>query len=461
MKISHDTYTAPTQPPSVETLDRGGRYIMQLGEPKKSPSILLNFYTGIPTVDHDGTLVSGGNPSNTFEIIDIRSAPSVDEAGRKLFNGQVWPAEAALLIHQPSVEDDNKTGYLALEVGQAFTLGREDEEAVEHFDLSPSVSRHHAGICLGEDGILGIYDLESTNRTSIVSDPEITPMSAPQDPQHTNKDTDPEALATLQERLARRIAHAKRVEPDELIRTKGNKGQPVDTEYRQNYQEIRTYAVDHITDGDFYESPMRFSMHLQQIHKMADYRVYNRLNSNKRIYEDQVGSFSRGGGRASSYDRATRVIPIAAYYGDPYAARGTASYQEFRPQLPGIDERFLPCDTATRERHGTFFYPEAPGYHQYIERMTHLGGAIEEQIMSEEPNVDIVVDLIARQYQYGACMRPFAQINNSLFMEIANAQLKLAGLKGITHGEMDLVAQRLQPETFVRYFKDRLTGQQA
>lgn len=61
---------------------------------------------------------------------------------------------------------------------------------------------------------------------------------------------------------------------------------------------------------------------------------------------------------------------------------------------------------------------------------------------------------IAEFYQYAVNTRPYPQINNSIFMSIANTMLKIAGLDPVPHGILDHTAQRLQPENFIRYFAD-------
>ncbi len=66
----------------------------------------------------------------------------------------------------------------------------------------------------------------------------------------------------------------------------------------------------------------------------------------------------------------------------------------------------------------------------------------------------MILGKIAEHYQYAANARPFEQINNSLFMNEVNTLLKKAGMKSIPHGMLDHAAQRLQPETFKRYFVD-------
>ena len=87
-----------------------------------------------------------------------------------------------------------------------------------------------------------------------------------------------------------------------------------------------------------------------------------------------------------------------------------------------------------------------------------LGSEIAGSFDRTDVDKDYVLDLIARQYQYGANARPFAQINNSLFMELANMQIKLLGYEGMTHAQMDIVAQRIQPKAFSKYFIDRVKG---
>ena len=61
---------------------------------------------------------------------------------------------------------------------------------------------------------------------------------------------------------------------------------------------------------------------------------------------------------------------------------------------------------------------------------------------------------MAEHFQYAANARPYSQINNSLYMNEINTLLQRAGMKVMPHSNLDVVAQRLQPETFKKYFID-------
>ena len=78
-----------------------------------------------------------------------------------------------------------------------------------------------------------------------------------------------------------------------------------------------------------------------------------------------------------------------------------------------------------------------------------------EKFQSGEISAEDVLTDIAKHYQYGANMRPFNHINNSLFMNEVNTYLQITGLPKMTQGEyLDHAAQRMQPENFVNYFID-------
>lgn len=254
---------------------------------------------------------------------------------------------------------------------------------------------------------------------------------------------------------------AKDVDPDELVRERGNNGDPLDAQYLENNRELRDFFVETIADGSLYHSPEAFTHLLKEGHFIATaHDVYNRIGQGSYLDQEDIGVF-RGPGRLQNgrYTSAQYIADIARYYGDPYAERfaeGQTSVP-FDPNLTNIAGSEQPFDVGGSEQY-SFFYPDGEAIPNYLKKITDLGQEIIKELQSPEPDRDKAIGLIANQYRYGAVIRPFKQVNNSLFMNLANAQLKLFGINGITHGDMDHAAQRLQRPAFVNYFHDRVDG---
>lgn len=65
---------------------------------------------------------------------------------------------------------------------------------------------------------------------------------------------------------------------------------------------------------------------------------------------------------------------------------------------------------------------------------------------------------VAYFYQILINLHYFPSINTSLYMNIANGLLEIAGINGIEHGIKDFVAMRLQPDTYGAYFYQEIAG---
>jgi len=122
--------------------------------------------------------------------------------------------------------------------------------------------------------------------------------------------------------------------------------------------------------------------------------------------------------------------------------------------LAGIDKKNLSGDLTYGESDYVFFYPPASAISEYMSQITILGKKIMDSIGRSEVNHSEIIEMIAKQYQYCAIIWLFNQVNNSIFMNLVNAQLKLIWYNGISHVDLDFAAQRLQPENFVMYFQD-------
>lgn len=274
--------------------------------------------------------------------------------------------------------------------------------------------------------------------------------------------------------------NARTVRPDELWRDRDNGGRPMTPdlqEYVRVYQRVRNRTVDALQYENVYGSGARFAQFLKKLHSTPDLAEnYNALNGDKRIDSSEVGKLRHeiegrwGQPYNTRLSDPQEAVKVARMYGDSYGSSNRLERGQPRTtnqhfvRLPGIQRDYLPRDTVTYDERGrrvadngyTFVYPPDVAIPMYMSQIARLGREIDAAIKDGTKDQDYVVDLIARQYQYGAAIRPFAQINNSLFVNLANAQMKLLGLNGLTHKHMDMVAQRIQPDSFARYFVDRV-----
>ena len=256
--------------------------------------------------------------------------------------------------------------------------------------------------------------------------------------------------------------NARHLDPDELWRQRNNGGGPQDPDYIATYRRIRNDIVDVFESGSLYRDTGAFERFILREHKSTDNGQYTRLNGR----EGGERGFFRVGGRLpnSRLEEARQAEAIARRYGDTYTlARGNSPDSSFHyVELPGIERQDQAYDTAvTVDGRITYryWYPASDSISAYMRQICNLGQQIESAIKSGDGDPEETLRLIARQYQYGAIARPFRQINNSLFMELANAQTKMLGYGGITHGSMDTTAQRIGTEAFAQYFVDRVLQQ--
>jgi hypothetical protein len=269
----------------------------------------------------------------------------------------------------------------------------------------------------------------------------------------------------------RYAAHARTVTDDELVRQAGNEGVPINELYRHNHQNVRNYFVSGIETGQLYASYPKFDDSLRTAHALASKdNVYNIANSNRHLRPEEQGVYRDHGLNNGCKKDAIAVAQLAVQYNDPYQDR-------FKPRpkgvtlpqphlLPGISESKGPGEIVHYDEEIAevgayrYFYPSAQAISSYIQEAYLCGLAFSQAVQTGSKGTDMLVGNIARQYQYLVTARPFRSINNSLFMDLANTQLKLLGFDGITHAKMDLVAQRFLPQNFATYFADRVHGRQ-
>lgn len=424
-------------------------------------------------------------------VVEVGGMPVTIGAVRDPETGQV---ESLLLFRGDEAAEDsdgnahNRRLDRVRMDGRALELGREDAvdpARSERLGLHrTTVSRKHFSIALTPEGQLQLRDMESTNGTNLVRGQERTSADVTIPRRFIGRLALGRRAAAERQASGPDYANARDMQSDELWAEKDNGGRPQDPDYIRNYQQVRNGLVDAFEAGKLYKSPKAFMNFLKGAHRfLGQTGDYNRLN-NRQLESEDYGQFDVRPGRLSNgrLPQAMKIAELAERYGDNYGRAGRFQWGKPNSEsysvidLPGIDRDNLPYDVVRYDEQGwlrkmnhkdyrengyEYVYPGSAGVEQYLTKVQEVGKQIEAAIKAGNADTDRVLEMIALQYQYGANARPFAQINNSLFMQLANAQVKLLGLKGMTHGDMDIAAQRMQPQTFARYFVARAKGLEA
>jgi hypothetical protein len=175
-----------------------------------------------------------------------------------------------------------------------------------------------------------------------------------------------------------------------------------------------------------------------------------------------------------SYRRsqAEEVAKLAIRARDPYKDRFRKSHHGvvMYPKLENIPDSQLPTDIVTGDdfREYRLQYPAGAyvleNYFRQVDiKHDDIKGKAYEHSSHEtrrQQRPISVLGALAEQYQLLACIREFQGANNSLHMNLVNMYLKTMGLRGISHGNLDLVAQRFQPASFKRHFIRQVISQQ-
>jgi hypothetical protein len=143
---------------------------------------------------------------------------------------------------------------------------------------------------------------------------------------------------------------------------------------------------------------------------------------------------------------AQEIMPLAQKYGDPYFSGVLQG-----PVFEGLPKASLPYD---EERDGLVYhhYPSLDYADDYLQ---HALDTLKSLLRTDAfANQEEYVHKVARFFQLLINLHLFAAVNVSLYMNMADGLLEIAGLRGIEHGMVDFVAFRLQPDSFERYFYD-------
>ncbi len=364
-------------------------------------------------------------------------------------NHDLW-VTTPFIIHQFSEDlEIDIERYKGLREGEEVTIGRQSRH---RFQLDPTVSRLHVLISL-HDGLISIKDLRSTNGTIVYTDTRFLT--------HHRLDQKKEEKGGYSRRMVMEAMpnqdnkeHATEVKPHEITRQPDNDGNPLNHDYIKNNKEVREYLVRLFLSGKLYDA--------QSEQPLIDALCATHIIACKRNVYTQVGqgamSVNPGETRSeylvnSRLRQSEEIAELAKRYHDPYADRFSNNTRvPSRVRLEGIPEDYLPVDFFNSNGKYQFAYPPPESIPIYFKKINELGHKIQQKMKSSDYTT--VLELIALQYQYCAIIRPFYQVNNSLFMNLSNMQIKLLGLNGISHYDLDLAAQRMQSNTFVRYFLD-------
>ncbi len=340
-----------------------------------------------------------------------------------------------------------KDCYKGLWEDELVVIGRDESS---RFHLDTRVSRRHTSVKLS-GGKVSVHDLGSANGTEDVFE-DLRKIAERRLKKYEVKKREQD--------IAQKIRFAKQVELFELTRKPDNDNLLVDEVYISNHTSVRRFIVDSIKKGTLYGigETEEFSENLKHIHLIANKdSVYSRVGQGR--HSVHPGEFRKRDSVPFNrrLEEANEVAIISSKYGDPYANRFYETGTK-KVILPGIPEKYSPYDITYESGEYIFFYPSGKAIPLYLSEINSLGIEITKEIDCEKGHRLQVLKLIARQYQYGAILHPFWQVNNSIFMNLANAEIKLLGYQGISHYNLDIAAQRMQPKNFVPYFVDTVLG---
>ncbi len=243
-----------------------------------------------------------------------------------------------------------------------------------------------------------------------------------------------------------------RMDHSELCRVAGNDGKELPLFYMENSASVRLFFNNHLDGHTFAPDFATYKSNIETAHKLAyggatgDNLYYMK---NGKLLKMEAGKEHQYSQLSNNYvEKAQDVDAIAHKYGDEYSSEGISS-----PKLEGITADALPVNMFTQHK-----YPDAKHLDQYFQQMYRTAEEANQMIkrgINTPSEKKAFLEKLAEHYQYAANARPFEQINNSLFMNELNTMLAKAGMSTMPHGILDHAAQRLQPDSFKKYFIDQ------
>ena len=259
--------------------------------------------------------------------------------------------------------------------------------------------------------------------------------------------------------------------PSELVRKPARIGEKLPKAYVENSQDVRMHFNKAIDDGTYLDSYESYVETMNKAHKLA-YSGKNGKNlyyiKNGKPYIMEAGTWRTTGFEhrrdpSCYYFENDSVENIAKKYNDPLynLINIKDSAKTSRVKLKGIPEKHQPADKwelvdfdgLKYSEYAGHSYPAPEALELYHREMYRTAKEAIRRIKNGESE-DRILEVLAEHFQYAANARPYSQINNSLYMNEINTLLQRAGMKVMPHSNLDVVAQRLQPETFKKYFID-------
>ena len=244
------------------------------------------------------------------------------------------------------------------------------------------------------------------------------------------------------------------INEDELVRTAGNNGNPVNKDYVRTSRETRAHFNDAIESGDYTKDLDSYIETMNRAHEIAyagkdgRHEWYSKAGGGSlNVHPGKIRE--SGPLRNSRLKEAKEIEAIARKYGDPYRVENETQ----KVKLKGIPEEYQPMDVYFNGEY-VHYYPDAAALEKYYYKEMHRTAQEALALIERGASEREILYKLAEHYQYAANARPYGQINNSLFMNEINTLLTRAGMKTMPHGMLDHAAQRLQPDAFKKYFTD-------
>lgn len=395
------------------------------------------------------------------------SSASADKLAAQSLQAVGQASQGALPVGVGWVLKDLQTGtFVPLSSEGTSSLGRDPNSDVVVSD--PKVSRRHASFYV-KDGNVAVLDSGSTNGVGVngqtltknqwqslhagdrlqVGDSKFRLMEADKATLDLNSKEQLQGVIDFHELI---------VDPKKQQEKYGQIVPDQPNSYWKNNAEARQVFEDYLDKGDF-TSAAAFENMLKTSHRLA----VEGSNGENRYYSKQgevmgpdrlpAGVFHEGVTGGIRDQESKLVEGLALRYGDPY--RLDAKNPAPAVALDGIVQADRPMNMPFYggQRH---FYPKPEAFSDYFNQMRERLDRL-ENLPPEAKQTKL--QLIGEFFQYGANVRPFHNVNNSLFMNFTNALLKRHGFQPVYHGILDHAAHRLQPQSFNRYFQDWATGE--
>ena len=250
-------------------------------------------------------------------------------------------------------------------------------------------------------------------------------------------------------------------------------GERLHRAYAENSRDVRAHFNSAIDNGTYLDSYESYVETMNNAHKLA----YSGKSGNNLYYVKDGKPYVMEAGKWRTDGINHRRDTGCRYFGDESVEQIAQRYNDplqevmnmgnvnktSRVKLKGIPEKYQPKDTweldefdgfiGTTANYAGHTYPPAEALEMYHREMYRTAKEAINRIKNCE-STDRILEALAEHFQYAANARTYSQINNSLYMNEINTLLQRAGMKVMPHGNLDIVAQRLQPEAFKRYFID-------